>query len=75
MGLLTLRALKLLERKLKQRRVSELRMKWRVGDFDASHVLSALRVADLQISKFVMREACGASLYTMSTDFHWTLRR
>ena len=56
LGLLTLRVLKLLELKLKQRRVSELRIKWKIGDFDAAAVLSALRVADLQISKFMIKE-------------------
>jgi hypothetical protein len=54
--LLTLRVLKLLERKLKQRRVSELWMKFKIDDLDAAAALSALRVADLQISKFVVRE-------------------
>jgi putative Mg2+ transporter-C (MgtC) family protein len=56
LGLLTLRVLKLLELKLKQRRVSELRIKWKIGDFDVAAVLSALRVADLQISKFMIKE-------------------
>lgn len=56
LGLLTLRALKLLELKLKQRRVSELGIKWKIGDFDSAGVLSALRAADLQISKFMIRE-------------------
>jgi putative Mg2+ transporter-C (MgtC) family protein len=56
LGLLILRALRLLERKLKQQRVSELRMKWRIEDFDAETALSALRAAGLQVSKFVIRE-------------------
>jgi putative Mg2+ transporter-C (MgtC) family protein len=56
LGLLTLRALKLLERKLTQQRVAALRIKWRAEDFDADAALAALRVADLQISKFVIRE-------------------
>jgi len=57
LGLLTLRVLKLLEVKLLlQRRVSELWMKWKIDQFDAPAVLSALRVADLQISKFALRE-------------------
>jgi hypothetical protein len=54
--LLTLHGLKLLELKLKQRRVSELRMKWKIDDFDAAAAWSALCVADLQISKLVIRE-------------------
>ena len=56
LGLLTLRALKLLERKLKQQRVSELRMKWRIDDFDAETALSALRVADLHVARVTIRE-------------------
>lgn len=56
LGLLTLRTLKLLERKVEQRRVSELRMKWKIDQANAAAVLSALRVADLRISKFVVRE-------------------
>lgn len=56
LGLLTLRALRLLERKLKQQRVSELRMKWRIDDFDAETALSGLRMAGLQISGLVIRE-------------------
>ena len=31
-------------------------MKWKIGDFDAAGVLSALHVADLQISKFMNKE-------------------
>ena len=56
LGLLILRALRLLERKLKQQRVSELRMKWGIDDFDAETALSSIRMADLQISRFVIRE-------------------
>jgi putative Mg2+ transporter-C (MgtC) family protein len=57
LGLLTLRALKLVELKLlQQRRVSELWMKWKIDDFDAAAILSVLRAADLQISGYMARE-------------------
>ena len=56
LGLLTLRALKFLERKVEQKRVSELRMKWKIDQVNAAAVLSELRVADLQIFKFAVRE-------------------
>ena len=56
LGLLALRALKFLERKVEQKRVSELRMKWKIDQVNAAAVLSELRVADLQIFKFAVRE-------------------
>jgi putative Mg2+ transporter-C (MgtC) family protein len=37
LGLITLRTLKLLEVKLKQRRISQLWMKWGIGDFEGIH--------------------------------------
>ena len=56
LGLITLRTVKLFEVKLKQRRVSQLWMKWGIADLEVAAILSALRLADLQISKFEVKE-------------------
>jgi putative Mg2+ transporter-C (MgtC) family protein len=56
LGLLTLRALKLLERKLKQRRVSELWMKWKIDELDVASALSRLKLGGLKISKVEVRQ-------------------
>lgn len=58
LALLILRALKLLERKLKQERASGLLIKWTIGEYDAAAAMSTLRAADLEISGFgVKRDA------------------
>jgi putative Mg2+ transporter-C (MgtC) family protein len=75
LGLLILRGLRLLERKLKQRRISQLQMKWRIDDFDAETALSALRVADLQIAKFAIKEDLLAGMQEFQCSVrHFALR-
>jgi hypothetical protein len=47
LALLILRALKMFEVRLKQEHASRLRLKWKVGEYDAASAISALRDADL----------------------------
>ncbi|HEY3623866.1 MAG TPA: MgtC/SapB family protein [Roseiarcus sp.] len=56
LGLLILRALKILERKFKQERASRLRLKWKVGEYDVAAAISTLRDADLEISSFAVKQ-------------------
>jgi putative Mg2+ transporter-C (MgtC) family protein len=56
LGLVILRALKMLERKLKQERASRLRLKWKMGEYDIAAAMSALRGADLEIACFAVKQ-------------------
>jgi putative Mg2+ transporter-C (MgtC) family protein len=56
LGLLILRALKILERKLKEERASRLRVKWRIGEYDVAAAMATLRRADLEISSFAVKQ-------------------
>jgi putative Mg2+ transporter-C (MgtC) family protein len=56
LGLLILRALKLFELKLKQKRASRLRLKWKAGEYDAAAAMSTLRHADLEIASFSVKQ-------------------
>ncbi len=49
LALLILRALKMVEVKLKREHASRLWLKWKVGEYDAASAISALRGADLEI--------------------------
>ena len=50
LALLILRALKMVEVKLKREHASRLWLKWKVGEYDAASAILALRGADLEIS-------------------------
>jgi putative Mg2+ transporter-C (MgtC) family protein len=66
LGLLILRALKLLELKLKQKRASQLRLKWKAGEYDAAQAMSTLRHADLEIASFSVRQDAIADVEELS---------
>lgn len=72
LGLLTLRALKVLERKLKQRRVSELWMKWKIDELDVASALSRFQLGDLKISKVEVRQNSLESVRELRC---WVLRK
>ena len=56
LALLILRALKMVEVKLKREHASRLWLKWKVGEYDAASAISALRGADLEISGFAVKQ-------------------
>jgi putative Mg2+ transporter-C (MgtC) family protein len=56
LALLILRALKMVEVRLKREHASRLRLKWKVGEYDAASAISALRRADLEISGFAVNQ-------------------
>src|SRR5262249_17753482 len=66
LGLLILRGLKLFELKLKQRRVSQLRLKWKAGEYDAATAMSTLRHADLEIAGFSVKQDAIAHVEELS---------
>ena len=55
LGLFILRALKIFEMRVKQQRTSDLRLKWKAGEFDLGSALAALGDAGLQLSRFTVR--------------------
>jgi putative Mg2+ transporter-C (MgtC) family protein len=56
LALAILRALKILERKLRRQRVSRLRLKWEIGAYDATSAMSAIRQAGLSVAGFVVKQ-------------------
>ncbi len=56
LALAILRALKILERKLRRQRVSRLRLKWEIGAYDAASAMSAIRQAGLSVAGFVVKQ-------------------
>jgi putative Mg2+ transporter-C (MgtC) family protein len=62
LGVLILRALKILEMRLKQRRSSGLRLKWKVGEFDVGSAMAALGDMGLQVSDFTVRQDVSAQV-------------
>jgi putative Mg2+ transporter-C (MgtC) family protein len=56
LALLILRALKMVEARLKREHASRLRLKWKVGEYDAASAILALRRADLEISGFAIKQ-------------------
>lgn len=54
LALAILRALKILERKLRRQRVSRLRLK--IGAYDAASAMSAIRQAGLSVAGFVVKQ-------------------
>lgn len=66
LGLLILRALKLPELKFKQKRASQLRLKWKAGEGDAAQAMSTLRHADLEIASFSVKQDVVAQVEELS---------
>jgi putative Mg2+ transporter-C (MgtC) family protein len=66
LGLLILRALKLPELKFKQKRASQLRLKWKAGEGDAAQAMSTLRRADLEIASFSVKQDAVAQVEELS---------
>jgi putative Mg2+ transporter-C (MgtC) family protein len=62
LGLLILRALKILESRFKQQRSSDLRLKWKVGEFEVGSAMAALDDAGLHVSDFTLRQDVGAQV-------------
>jgi hypothetical protein len=56
LALAILRALKILERKLRRQRVSRLRLKWEIGAYDAASAMAAIRQAGLSVAGFVVKQ-------------------
>ena len=62
LGLLILRALKMLEMRVEQQRTSDLRLKWKVGEFDLGSAMTALGAAGLELSRFRVRQDLSAQV-------------
>jgi putative Mg2+ transporter-C (MgtC) family protein len=62
LGLLILRALKMLEMRFEQQRTSDLRLKWKVGEFDLGSAMAALGAAGLELSRFTLRQDVSAQV-------------
>ena len=62
LGLIILRSLKMLEMRVEQQRTSDLRLKWKVGEFDLGSAMTALGAAGLQLSRFTVRQDVSAQV-------------
>jgi putative Mg2+ transporter-C (MgtC) family protein len=75
LGLLILRALKILERNFKQERASRLRLKWKIGECDAVAAMTTLRAADLKISSWAVKRDMVARVEELRCSVRRLARR
>ena len=62
LAFLILRGLKALERKIKQKRASRLRLKWKIGEYDIALAMLTLRRAGLEVASFAVNQDADAKI-------------
>lgn len=65
-GLLVLRGMKVFERRLRQRRVAELSLKWRAESFDPTLALETIASAGLTPSRVAMKNAPTEGIHELT---------